>query len=457
MDMSLRINRVLLLRFYGLITFINLFVIFYSRGPIEGDARNLGNLDPGSDWFGPIPPLIYGGWPISGENWDLTLSLLQVTFFCLGYFLLLDIKKRYLGYFESFSQLSIYWVGMLFCSQLWRDATLLAFVILGLGFIKFAIQSKFRLKIVLFIFGLLFIIIGACCKYIYSPIIAFLLLIQIRNAITFTKNIIAGFIIIFLFVSTAPFLLNNAISTSLGLHKSFPEQQPIIFDLTSIYCWGSSEQSNKQAIEYLRVAKKVDYPDESICSSLEPTGWDTLRTDRPKWEYSSPLSPLMNDSSVQVMIRNWLKLIMDYPQEYLEIKIIHSTQVLIMANAIGPRSDRSNIFSPGDSVFNKISQFFTWPPRIMDKLRFFSIGFVLLVTLTLLAKTLLARRSTLLQGLREELGFTLILLCLLFQLIITTVSFVSSNGRYSFPFTLLALIFILNILSDKSSRIRREL
>jgi hypothetical protein len=457
MDVSLRLNRVILLRFYGLITFINLFVIFCSRGPIEGDARNLGNLDPGSDWFGPIPPLIYGGWPISGENWDLTLSLLQVTFFCLGYFLLLDIKKRYLGYFEYFSQLSIYWVGMLFCSQLWRDATLLAFVILGLGLIKFAIQSKFRLKIMFFIFGLLFIIVGACCKYIYSPIIALLLLILMKNAITFNKKVIAGFILIFLFVSTAPYLLNNAISTSLGLRKSFPEQQPIIFDLTSIYCWGSSEQSNKQAIEYLRVAKKIGFPDESICSSLEPTGWDTLRTDRPKWEYSSPLSPLMNERSVQVMIRNWLKLILNNPQEYIEVKIIHSTQVLLMANAIGPRTNRSSNFFPGDSIFNKISQFFTWPPRIMDKLRLFSVGFVLLVTSTLLARIIFARRSSLLQGLREELGLASLLLCLLSQIIITTISFVSSNGRYSFPFTLLILIFILNVLSDKSSRTRHEL
>jgi hypothetical protein len=278
-----------------------------------------------------------------------------------------------------------------------------------------------------------------------------------KNAITFNKKVIAGFILIFLFVSTAPYLLNNAISTSLGLRKSFPEQQPIIFDLTSIYCWGSSEQSNKQAIEYLRVAKKIGFPDESICSSLEPTGWDTLRTDRPKWEYSSPLSPLMNERSVQVMIRNWLKLILNNPQEYIEVKIIHSTQVLLMANAIGPRTNRSSNFFPGDSIFNKISQFFTWPPRIMDKLRLFSVGFVLLVTSTLLARIIFARRSSLLQGLREELGLASLLLCLLSQIIITTISFVSSNGRYSFPFTLLILIFILNVLSDKSSRTRHEL
>ena len=445
-------NRVLLLRFYGLITFINLCVIFLSKGPVEGDARDIGNLNKGSDWYGPIPPLLYGSWPISGENWDMSLSLLQVSFFCLGFFLLLDTEKKLLGYFESFSRVSIYWVGMLFSSQLWRDATLLAFVILGLGLIKFAIHSKARLKVGYFGLGLLFVIIGACCKYIFSPIIGLLLIILIKNEITFTlhKRMFAGFILIFVFASTTPYLLNNSISTSLGLRKTFPEQQPIIFDLTSIYCWGSSEQSNQQAIEYLRVTKKVGFPDESICSSLEPTGWDTLRTDRPKWEYSSPLSPLINERSVQVLIRNWLKLIMNYPQEYLEVKIIHSTQVLMMANAIGPRTNRFSNFSLEDSVIYQISNFLTLPPRLMDKFRIFSVGFALLVTLTLLARSILARRGSLFGALRGEFILTSILLCLLFQLIVTTISFVSSNGRYSFPFTILAYIYILNILNEKS-------
>ena len=447
--MSIRLQRLFLIRVYVLITLISLFVIFISRGPIEGDARNSGDYVPTSDWYGPIPPLLYGHWPFSGENWDFSLSLVQVLFFCIGFFLLLDFRRENFGLLISLLQLGAYWVGIIFSSQLWRDATLLSFTIIGIGFIKFAISATRLLKICFFSIGFFFVLIGACCKFIYSPIIALLILLFVGREIFLTKKIFASFVLIFTFVSLAPFFLSQLVSTSLGLQKSFPEQQPVIFDLTSIYCWGSSLESNQLAIEYLRITKKQNYPDPSICSSLEPSGWDTLRTDRPLWQYSSPLRPLANEKKVKELIRNWLTLILKHPQEYIEVKIIHSTQVVTMANAIGPRWERSNSLLQENPMIFQLSNFLTIPAQILDKSRIFSLGFLLILTITCLLRFSFTDQTSLSSALRKEPHLFLLALLLVFQLTLTTLSFVSSNGRYTFPFILISLIYLLNIINEK--------
>ncbi len=447
--MPFALSRTLLLRTYCLITFVNLFVILFSRGPIEGDARNLEQHVKGSDWYGPMPPLLYGRWPISGENWDLTLTLLQVLFFCFGFFLLINLSAPFFSPFETFLQLSTYWVGMLFCSQLWRDASLLALVILGFGIIKFALRSQIPFKLLYFSIAFVLIIFGASFKFIYAPIISFLLVLYISREIRLDRKVSAALVILLLSTSITPFLVDRSLSNWLSLKKTFPEQQPVIFDLASIYCWGTSLESNDRAIKGLRVLKKPNYPDPSICSSLEPTGWDTLRTDRPLWEYSSPLSPLTSEKDVRVLIENWLEMIILHPQEYLEVKIIHSTQVLSMANALGPRLARNFSFVTEKSIFYEFVEILTLPPRLLDKLRIFSLALLIMIISITLMRFTHASGMPLHEALKKERELFLLLFCIVCQVGLTTLSFVSSNGRYSLPFVVLELILFLDILDRR--------
>ena len=439
------------MRIYFLITLVNLIVVFLSRGPIEGDARQFDEHVKGSDWYGPLPPLLYGRWPINGENWDLTLSLVQVLSFCIGFFLLINLSALHFRLLEATLQLCIYWVGMVFCSQLWRDSSLLAFMILGFGLIRFNLRFHKRFRHFYFAIGLALILFASTFKFIFAPIISLLLLLYLRKEVRFDRKMILVLITLVLSTSFVPYLVNKSLSNWMSLEKSFPEQQPIIFDITSIYCWGSSPESNALAIKALSVLKKPNYPDPVICSSLEPTGWDTLRTDRPLWEYSSPLRPLTNEKDVRILIQDWLDLIVNYPQEYIEIKFIQSTQVLSMANALGPRTTRNLEFLSENSNVNYLIEFLTKLPRMLDKLRVFSLAFLFVIVLLTLLSFSHTHKVSFLKALKQEMELFLLLSCIMFQVGLTTISFVSNNGRYSLPFVVMEYIYFLNILEKKKS------
>jgi hypothetical protein len=450
------IQRATLNRLYLLISLINLAVVIVSRGPIEGDQRSLTELSERSDWYGPIPPLLYGEWPPGGENWDLSLSVLQILFFCVGFFILINSNTQTYTAPLAFLKVSTFWIGMLFCSQLWRDATLLSFIILGFGIVKISLRFSNKLRNTFFALGLSFIILGLCCKFIYAPIVAtlFILYFFYRPRLQSKSNIIG--LVLFLALSIFPFCLDQSLSRNIDLKRNFPEQSPVIFDLASLYCWGSSLESNNAAIIPLRLTLKTKYPDQAICSSLEPTGWDTLRTDRPYWQYSSPLSPLTDPDKVDILVRAWINLIVNHPQEYLEVKIIHSTQVLTMANALGPRTIRNYYFLENKEKIKSTLEVLTLIPRLLDKFRVFSVSSILFLVAISLLRFTHSQNTSLLTALRRESALTFLLLSIVFQLFLTSISFVSVNGRYTLPFLVLALILYFNILDQKQLMVGRE-
>jgi hypothetical protein len=404
-----------------------------------------------SDWWGPIPPLIYGEWPGSVQIWEVTLIIVQMTLFFVGFRYITSDKHspQSLPIFLLNQTLLI--VGLLFCLQLWRDATLLSLVTFGFGLIKLA-SEKNTFKIIIFFFGVIAVILGALCKIIFAPLIAFLFILNLRFFNPFPKFNKLLKTTLFLSLSIIPIFLNFFLVNTLNLKNTFPEQQPMIFDLASLYCWGTSIESNQDAIRILKLTKKNGYPDEAICSSLEPMGWDTLRTDRPLWKYSSPIMPLDNELEVKELSIGWIQTIVNHPTEYLQVKIIQSTQVLTMANFLGPRTDRAFLQFQIQSVLKKFVQVYTFLPRVLDRLRFFSLGFFISVLIAIIWRETLRTSLRKWDPMSREFSLTLILLLAVFQLIVTTFGFVSANGRYSFPFVLIGIIFLVREFSYIKSK-----
>ncbi len=429
-----------------LVFLTTLLVSFVSNGPEEGAQRNFASLKFRSDWWGPIPPLIYGEWPGSSQVWNLTLSFLQITFFYIGFRLLTHEKNSPKSLLFFLLNLTLLMIGLQFCSQLWRDATLLSLVTLGLGLTKLSSKSK-PMKLTFFLIGASFIIFGALCKILFAPLIALFYLYNLRfyNLIPDLGRFFR--IALFLTLSATPIFLNVILVDTMNLKKTFPEQQPMIFDLTSLYCWGTSLESNQDAIRILKIAKKTGYPDEAICSSLEPMGWDTLRTDRPLWKYSSPIVPINEEIDSRNLTNGWIRTLINHPTEYLQIKIIQSTQVLTMANFLGPRTDRVFLEFQIPIVLHKFADAYILVLRVMDRLRLFSLGTFILILISVIWRETLKKSFQSWDTQSRGFSLILILLVAMFQLIVTTLGFVSGNGRYSFPFVLLGLIFLIREFS----------
>jgi hypothetical protein len=440
-------NRLLSSRFTRIIPLIisilTILTIFVSKGPIEGAQRDIGSVESRSDWWGPIPPIFYGTWPIGNNNWDISLSILQVLMFHYGFQRLITYEKICQNIKSLVFYCSLLLSGSIFCSQLWRDSTLLSFVVFGLAITKEA-SKRTAFRKTLLIAGALVLIIGSLCKVIFSPLVAVYYVFTLRQTFKFPKHRAMISMLLILFFSTTSVLLNSSLSRAADLKSTYPEQQPMIFDLASMYCWGTSLQSNQDAINVLRVTKRVNYPDEAICSSLEPMGWDTLRMDRPPWEYSSPIIPLSKLEDSEFLTKGWIRVILTNPTEYLQIKLLHSTQVLTMANYLGPRTERKFDQFALPNIVQSIVSGYMFIPRILDRLRIFSLGTLILALIVLIWKKSLESRANHLKDPHPGVSNYSILSVAILQLILTTVGFVSGNGRYSFPFVFLGLVFLIN-------------
>jgi hypothetical protein len=114
-----------------------------------------------------------------------------------------------------------------------------------------------------------------------------------------------------------------------------------------------------------------------------------------------------------------------------------------MANYLGPRAERKfDQFVVPKFVQNIVNGYIFFP-RVLDRLRVFSLGTLILVLIVLFWKDNSESRVKRLKVSPPGVSLYSILNVALLQLIITTVGFVSGNGRYSFPFVFLGLVFLV--------------
>ena len=425
-----------------------MILILITKGPIEGDQRNFMKIENRADWWGPIPPVLYGAWPTIYLNWDQSLSLFQIIIFYVGFnlfwagrFDLLDKNIRLL-------RCLLLMVGSIFCSQLWRDSTLLAFVIFGFGLIRYS-DTKRQMKVPIIILGTLSVILGALCKMIFSPVIVLLYVITLKKVMRSMKLWVSVSLFCSIFILIV--VSHQSLIQTLGLRSTFPEQQPMILDLTSIYCWGASIESNEDAKLELRLVKKKEIPYEAICSSLEPAGWDTLREHRPLWQYSAPLAATKSETVFRTLASGWIQVVSKHPTEYAQIKSIHALQVITMANFLGPRTETVSNTNSLIRCLIPIMDIYMFLPRIFDRFRLFSMASLFCIVIFFLWRQHATDHGSRFKYQIPKSEIRNVLVVSMLQLMITTISFVSNNGRYSFPFVFLSMIFLAENINLKKN------
>lgn len=423
-----------------------------TSAPFEGGQNTIKKVSLRADWWGAMTPLVYGNWPSKIDSWIPLLSILQSAVYLLGLYFILrhhgSMDRKRLSFFILLTT-----VGLFFVCQLWRDCTLLAFIVFGLGLITYSRSCKKQLwRAVFFTLGICAIIFGMSFKYIFafflSPLICLFIRKQFSRRNRIGIRIFTNFLIGLLAFS--PVAINSYLARESGLIKTFPEQQPMIFDLVSAYCWGQSQQYSAQLISDLSSVRKSNIPPEAICASLEPIGWDTLHTDRPKWIFSSPIEPVSSEANFNLLKDAWLNLIKKDPIDYLYVKSIHLSQVFTMANFLGPRLP----IHPNKGILldlaTKLVHSALIPVKVIDKLRLFSLGSCLLLISGFLWYRTHYASPSLRHAFLKEKYLVNLLLVILFCIAVITIAFVSGNGRYSFPFVFLVYLFVLTHLDALS-------
>jgi hypothetical protein len=226
----------------------------------------------------------------------------------------------------------------------------------------------------------------------------------------------------------------------MNLVRTYPEQQPMIYDMASMYCWGNSASANLAGEKALNLVLNNGIPVPAVCASLILTSWDNLHMPMRDWIYKSPLKRLQGKDSAQIIeLRNlWLRAIIYNPREYLLIKSPFAVQVLTMANSF---VEPTQSFPIENQLLEKSNEytwdFFYFFSVVLDKLRLFTLGFAILLGFVLFFRNSNFADKSLIFNFRKNISIVYLLLYLLMVLLIVTFAFVAGNGRYTLPFVLL--------------------
>jgi len=403
----------------------------------EGAQRENPTINEKRDWWNFATAALYGLWPNGFWPWTFSLTITQLIIFATGSWLInrelrLDQNRK------LFNILAI--VGGVFVFQLWRDATLLALETLSLGLlvgVKPNLSSRQLMRIFL---AFLTSIIGCLFKPVFAPLVLLIFFFVFISKVK-SRKLLAVFSILTFILSILPFGLDKALSTGFQLNKSYPEQQVFIYDLSKLYCWGSSPEitsSSKKLLSKI-LANKNDY--ESICASLSPTGWDSLHVQIPEVESSPALRTIGagEEETLRELESGWVRTILANPMDWLMTKSSDATQVLFMANAFYMPGLYVDSKGPIASLGDQLIKLILIPFHILDKIRIFSVAFTLLFGLILVYRN---RASSQFSKLKEQILFKFITVNL-FVTGFATVAFIANNGRYVLPYLIISYFFLI--------------
>jgi hypothetical protein len=424
------------------ILFFYIFATFPGKGGLEGDQREIHSLGDRIDNWGFMVPWLYGEWPNILVSWRFSLVIFQLCALWIGLYLLLKDNYTESGAFKIHVYLVIY-LSTIFASQLWRDSSLFAFSVFGLGLLKFALSLTTKFRLWLELASLLILCFALMFKPVYGLIIGLFFVWIILQEIGPQRYFFIKAVPLVLFVTLTPFFADKALGSVVGLNRVYPEQQPIIFDLASNYCWGSSNKLVSDASKGVEIVLKPGFPIESVCGSLRPNSWDNLHSNPAQWQYSSPIFRITgeNESKVRELEKRWITMIFQNPIDWIQTKFIYLGPTLIMSNAFTdqkPLEQNSNLFK----LINYYSwKLITFPASFLDKTRMTSLGAALLLLLLLFFRNQKTHIHTLKTSVSSNIYISLF--SILSTIAVTLLSFTANNGRYVMPYVLINYILLL--------------
>lgn len=423
-----------------LIYFVLLFFIFltifslYPGTGGEGGQRELA-FSKKIDWWNFAPALLYGKWPSIGSNWAFSLTLVQVSIFIVAtiiiYCTISTRKTRILFLLMSYP-------GFFFSIQLWRDSALFVLSFFAIAII-FWVETRVKFNFLTHrVFPLIFIFGASLFKPIFAPIL-FLTFFLFTRKFSLKQIRFFWHLSLCLFLSLFPFVVDRSLSNHFKLIKSYPEQQVMIYDSAKIYCWGYSKKSVQESKNILKPFLKNQGNFEAVCASLSPLGWDSLRVQNSEVASSPSLKVSNSKLDLNELKKGWVNLIVSSPLEWIMVKTLDISQVLVMANAFYIdglyQSPHESLL---DSTSNLFLRFLHFPILILDKLRFFSLGFAILFGVLALIRT----NSFVTQPELKKAMYEFLFLNFS-TLTIAAIAYIANNGRYVLPFVLLSYLFLI--------------
>ena len=446
-------------RYHLLIFAIPTFILFthLQKRPVnhEGGQSYLNSISQKKDWWGSILPIITPYEKFVYES--LYVSIISLAIFIIGLVLTLkysDLIKK------NFVLLSVFlFSGYSFVIANSRDSFLLSFAILNFGLINFIIKTKKYYLTSLLFLGL---VMAVSFKYVTGLSVVLILLYHFSRYLNF-KNHIKYFVIIIttLVITTLGIVFDKSLADLANLKKSYPEQQPLFQDLAAFYCWSDDPITRQYALKAMEPVIITKDP-KDICLTLRPNSWGYLVSGGNFMSsgITAPLTKIYEKEGYKVsqLINGWIKTIVNDPVDYVQFKLISSTQIISVGNPFKYPLDMSQLTNESDamvqvsknseSLILKISNYFWKINRFLLKL----IGSTYLFSITALFIILFMISLTKTKFNLTKEFIVVIFLSHMLNLAILSISYVSDEARYIFPIIYISYLIMINDVKLKNKK-----
>ena len=404
-----------------------------------------------NDFWGPVCSFIYGNFPDILFGWQTNLFLVQLllsTFFILKIYVMwfpIPLKNVSIFYL-TFSYFSLN-----FATTMTRDGLMFTLLLVAIYYsIKINLYEKYHVlnsSISIVFFILAFSIrpwMAVSCLFLIRY---FFLINRSRSDVKFIRRFVGVFLVGSFFALT-PYLLNVAIFNSLNFTRSYPEQQVILMDLSSTYCWSTNRETVLKAKSTLIYFYENNELPLDFCSQFRPNTWIWLSKDPNPFGTLTSTTKLKtidvsSDANFEEIRFNWLKIIWTDPSTYLQIKLMQSSQLFIggesFALSIFHQDTRDLSFFSNSKLFIYICDVLRLPWDLAISLHGLSycILFIFFVYLIFSSFQITYFRNSVISAK---------LLTIIFfsaaWFILTTIAFIGDNGRYLYTGTILTYLLL---------------
>jgi hypothetical protein len=402
----------------------------------------------GNDFLGAFPSLFYGLLPSSILDWWQYLIIIQGVFSGVGLYLIFcsvvtTVKKRHfilILFFEYFC------INLSLAQS--RDGIMLSSIFLLIGII-----TCYSDQFIWMIFGLILMLFA----FSFRPwlTIALVPILYYGFKIKFTLRPIVNVVLCLLIVIT-PSIIEISTRANTGLKHGYSQQTVMIHDLATTLCLSPTVATRVNAYEALVKLESYQGSIRYLCNSFKLNTWQSSVTSSGINDPfgSNSIPPLKtiqpaDETGYKILEKGWLKTILSDPKTYTQNHIYFLTQVLISGESKEFKFlDKLSELINNKSIKNVIElagELYQIPWKLIINMHFISplaIYFLLLI--------FYIRKNSLFLNSRSLILF----LVLSLWITITTLGFISDNGRYTY---LPILLILTNWVWEISYRNKGEL
>lgn len=419
---------------FAVLLFLVLVLAFVANFPFASgedvtNARTNFQSPQRNDFWGGFAPFFYSLIPNTILDSNTIYAFLYLALIGLGSFSIhryLFIDEAIYTPLRNMLLLLLTLITALFTLQFSRDGTLLAFVWAGLGL--FLLGSSKRKRSTLLPISLVLFVIGMSFRPwlgLSSIPLSVFLLARSNNFQRISPQKITICFLGILALVVAPVLVDRTAAKISNMEQSYPQQQVMIMDTSALACLSASGYTSNESLRVLSsISNLKNLSTANLCSSFYPQSWASVVF----YQRSGPkeINPIrmINPSEQEIyetFSREWIRLILQHPKDYVQTKLMLSSQLLFAGDS---RGDQSNFFQ----------NLLMTPLSILRDLRLFS---VLPFSLLLIIFTRIRRES---KSKIETLSIQTFYLAGVFSV---ALAFIGDNQRYLIPICLLTSLLII--------------